>query len=113
MSMMPIQHGRESPGHAWHGRHGVRITGFVTNDGEYHPYEGWVKLQGDTLALHGTLSENEYGERDHRLPAAQVTTLFHRTSTTRKVTGVMIVLTVWLGALGLVVFALAGIGTGS
>ena len=90
----------------------MRITGFITNDGTYQRYDGWVKLQGDTLSFHGAPSQSD-GQRDLRMARAQVTTLFARMSTTRKVTSATVGLLIGLGLLGLAIFALAGLGTGS
>jgi len=113
MLMVPLQTELEHPRHAWRSDHGMRITGFVANDGMYHRYDGWVKLQGDTLAFHGAPSQNEYGQPEHRMAVAQVTTLFSRMSTTRKVTSATIGILIGLGLVGLAALALAGAGTGS
>ena len=54
---------------------GKPVTGYITRDGEYHRYWGWVKARGDTLVFHGPASRNEFGQPEHRVPASEVTTL--------------------------------------
>jgi hypothetical protein len=110
--MVPLHTELEHPRHALGSRQGMRITGFITNDGMYHRCDGWVKLQGDTLAFHGAPSQSD-GQRDRRMATAEVTTLFARMSTTRKVTSATVGVFFALGLLGLAIFALAGLGTGS
>jgi hypothetical protein len=111
--MVPLQTELEAPRPSWESHQGMRVTGFVTNDGMYHRYDGWVKLQGDSLAFHGNPSHNEHGQADSLVATAQVTTLFTRETTDLKVTRAMVIVLITLGLLGLLVATAAGVGTGS
>ena len=112
MSMMPLHKELEKPSGAWRSHHGAPITGFVTTDGFYHRYVGRVKLDGDTLVFRGEPAYNEYGEPEHRVAAAQVTTLFGMRRSVGESTGMSVTVLVALALVATGILFLYGLGTG-
>jgi hypothetical protein len=115
MSILPLHQELEHPGHAWQSAEGRSITGFITNDGAYHRFQGWVKVEGDSLLFHGPPRKNEYGEASHRMATTEVTTLLGKEFDTARVAGVsaavLLNVAVVLGALWLLASVIAGGGS--
>ena len=110
--MMPLHKELENPSGAWRSHQGLSITGFVTTDGVYHRYQGRVKLHGDTLTFRGEPSQNEYGQPEHRVAAAQVTTLFGMRRSAGEATGMSVAVILALALVVGGILLVIGLGTG-
>ena len=111
--MMPLHKQLEKPSGAWRSHDGAPITGFVTTDGFYHRYEGRVKLDVDTLVFRGEPTHNEYGAPEHRVAAAQVTTLFGMRRSVAESAGMSVTVLVALALVATGILFLIGLGTGA
>jgi hypothetical protein len=77
LSLVPLDREMAKPQNSLTSGEGMSITGYVTRDGAYHPYRGRVGLDGDTLVFHGAPSNRGSHSPEHRVAAAEVTTLFN------------------------------------
>lgn len=115
MSILPLHQELDNPGHAWQSDEGRSITGFITNDGAYHRFHGWVKVEGDSLLFHGSPRKNEYGEASHRMATTEVTTLLGQEFDSARVVSnsaaVVLNVAVVVGVLWLLVGLIAGGGS--
>ena len=114
LSLMPLHQELQSPGRAWQSSEGKSVIGFITNDGEFHRFRGWVKLDGDSLVFHGSPSKNEYGEATHHIAVSEVSTVlgkeFDRAQFMSGTAAVLVNIAVVVGVLWLAVGLVAGGG---
>src|SRR5262247_2462010 len=98
---------------------GVAIRGYITRDGEYHAFRGWVVQHGDSLMFYKGAhkkkmksAEASRREADLAMPASEVSSLYGAAPDPNVVGGSVVVGLSALLALGGVFFAIALGGAG-
>jgi hypothetical protein len=110
MSMMPLHTELGDPRSDLQSAQGRPITGFVTSDGAYHRFQGWVTLEGDSLVFHRPHHRNDHDDPPRRIAATEVTTLFGKEFDTGLAVGISVGVALLCGLALLAVSLVAGGG---
>src|SRR5262245_41788915 len=95
-------------------KNGAAIRGYITRDGEYHAFHGWVVQHGDSLMFYKGAHKKKMKsamairrEADLAMPASEVSSLYGAAPDPNVVRGSVVVGLSALLALGGVFFAIA------